>query len=140
MIERQLARLRAHPVRYPLACLGQHERAPEEARRLVLEAAGRILAELGDDGITIGAEEDAEAAIYVVAYLVPAPGLRAPGLVVAAAVLLRALEEIRGEEGITSEAATALRGVVRGNCSHPSSAIVGGVRVCEACGISGVSR
>lgn len=140
MIERQLARLRAHPVRYPLAALGTHERTPEEARRLVLEAAARIMAELGDDGITIGAEEDAEAAIYVVAYLVPAPAVRAPGLVVAAAVLLRALEEIRSDDGITNDAAVALYGMARGTCPHPTSAIIGAIRVCSACGISGVTR
>jgi hypothetical protein len=78
-------------------------------------AARRIVAELDDDGITVGAEEDAEAAILMVREMADRlcramdvherPTLE---LLRLGALLARAMDEINGDDGITVNTARAL--------------------------------
>lgn len=109
-----LPELRAFPLRYPVPRLlgSNREHSAAEALSLVVDAARRILDELDGDGITVGAEEDAELAIYVVSTLVPSAQVCAARAVYGAAYLARALDAIRSDDGIGAGEAEDLRRIV----------------------------
>lgn len=92
---------------------------PNEAAWHALVAGWRIIDELFGDGITVGAEEDAEDAIFIVNRM----SARAPMSVVAlAALLVRALDEIRSDEGIGASASRLVEGIGSAELhyKHPS--------------------
>jgi hypothetical protein len=84
--------------------------ADGEVRDLCATAARRILAELAGDGVTMGAEEDADAAVVALA---TAP-TRPPDLYRAGAVLARAVAELESDDGITAATAADLATVAEG--------------------------
>lgn len=104
-----LAELLGYRFRYrlPLAVVeGRHTSA--SARQDCRAAARRFLNELGDDGISFGAEEDAEAAIFAVG------ALGGPAdLVDFAALLVRAVDEINDDAGLGADTARNLRAWVK---------------------------
>lgn len=111
-----LPELRAFPLRYPVPRLlgdrSNREHSAAEALSLVVDAARRMLVEHRDHGITVGAEEDAELAIYVVSTLVPSAEVKAARAVYGAAYLARALDAIRSDDGIGAGEAEDLRRIV----------------------------
>lgn len=101
----------AYRPRYPMSrTLYDRAHADGEARHLCELAARRILAELADDGVTMGAEEDAEAAVVALATLPNRP----PDLYRAGAVLARAVAELEDEDGLTAATAADLATVAGG--------------------------
>jgi hypothetical protein len=74
------------------------------------DAAGRILAELADDGVTVAAVRDAELALAELAGMV-ADGV--PGARALADALAVALAEIESPEGLGTDGAAALARVAR---------------------------
>ncbi len=120
-LARQLARYR---YRYPTLKLPDVELHVPDVRARCLRVAQRILDELRDDGISVGAEEDAEVAIACVREMADwlcramdvheAPSLE---LLQLAILLATAMDEVNDDDGITGTTARALDDAV-GNASR----------------------
>lgn len=100
-----LTTLRAYVRRYPLGPVGEREGwTVPEARTRALDAARRLLTELRDDGVTVGAEEDAEAAAYVIG-----EAERPPAALVALGLgLLNVVRELNDGDGLAGSTVAAL--------------------------------
>ena len=92
-----LTTLRAYERRYelPRSVSAREGWTVPEALSRATEAGRRILAELRDDGVTVGAEEDAEAAAYVIGEAERPPAV----LVALGCVLLNVVREVSDNDG-----------------------------------------
>ncbi len=102
--------LRTYRARYPSRLDPEAEPPrPEWALELGVDAAARILRELADDGVTVGAVEDAEDAVVLAGHYLRVghpPDLAALRLALA---LVAVLAEVDEPDGLSQASAVELR-------------------------------